>query len=44
MDEAVLMSLMQQIIDELRSVKNEMTEATKELKAIRKLLGENSQR
>jgi hypothetical protein len=43
MDEAVLTSLLQQIVDELGSVKNEITEAVQELSAIRKLLGENTQ-
>jgi hypothetical protein len=44
MDEAVLMSLIQQIVDELGSVKKEIAEAVSELKIIRELLGENSQR
>ena len=43
MDEAVLTSLLQQIVDELGSVKSEITEAVQELVAIRKLLGENTQ-
>ena len=43
MDEAVLISLLQKIVDELGSVKNEITEAVTELKTIRQLLGENSQ-
>jgi len=43
MDKAVLMSLMQQIIDAIGSVRIEITEAVTELKAIRKVLGENSQ-
>jgi hypothetical protein len=43
MEEAVLLSLMQQIIDAIGSLKNEVTEAVTELKAIRNVLGENSQ-
>ena len=43
MDEAIVVSLLQQIIDELGSVKGEITEAVQELAAIRKLLSENNQ-
>ena len=43
MDEAVLVSLLQQIVAELGSVKSGIAEAVQELSAIRKLLGENTQ-
>lgn len=43
MDETGLISLLQQIVEELGSVKSGITEAVRELAAIRKLLGENTQ-